>query len=107
MFSKDHTARWIAGIGVGFAAGCVLGVLYAPQAGRRTRRQIAGAVKDSVDEVTAKAQDLTESIQRKTKRFRSDAQDLIEQGQTAIAKSKAQVESVLEKGADLYRMAAR
>jgi gas vesicle protein len=70
MLSHDRKPiHFTEGIGVGLAAGCLLGILYAPQAGKKTRRRLASAVKDGVGHITSKAEDLAEFARKKTLRW--------------------------------------
>lgn len=55
--NRNH-AEFIKGTIFGFAAGCLIGVFYAPQSGRRTRRRIAAAVEDGADHVKSRASHL-------------------------------------------------
>lgn len=86
MLSKDHNAVHLAtAIGCGVAAGWVLGVLYAPYAGAKTRRQLA-----------SKTEDQMESIRKKAARWQEEAKDFLDRGQ-----------AVVEQGVHLYRTAMR
>lgn len=103
--------RWItyfvAGIGFGLTAGTLIGLLYAPQTGRRTRRRMAAAVEDGADYVKSKAEDAGDHIQRRASDLCNDAGELLERGREAIEKSRAGVESAISAGARLYRQATR
>jgi gas vesicle protein len=108
MLSQNRNAgHFIAGIGVGLAAGCLLGILYAPQAGKKTRRQIASAVEGGVDYVSSKAEDTATYLRKETSRLKNEATDLLDRGQAAIGKGKAHLEDAIEKGSRLYRAATR
>jgi len=48
----------------GLVAGGVGGLLYAPQSGTRTRRQLANAVDGAKERAGEMAQDATEAVQR-------------------------------------------
>jgi gas vesicle protein len=107
MLSKDRNAiQFITGLGIGLAAGGLLGILYAPRSGRKTRRRLANAVEDGVDQVASKAEDTTEYIRKQALRLQNESKEFLDRGQAAIQKGKAQLEDVLEKGAELYRAAA-
>jgi len=106
--SRDrNVVHFVAGIGFGLAAGCALGILYAPQAGRRTRRQLARTVEDSVDFVSSKAHATTEYIRDGAQRLQDEARDLLDRGQTVVETGKARLEDAVETGTRFYRMAAR
>ncbi len=97
----------VLGLSFGAAAGCLIGVLYAPQAGRRTRRQVVSAMEDGVDYVKSKAEDTGKYIREKTSRLQNGADELLDRGKAALEKGKAQIESAMEAGTDLYHAAWR
>jgi len=67
---NDWSKGLLFGILVGFAAGAAVGLLYAPEKGRRTRRQLV----KRAERLSARASDVIES-----------AEDLIEAGRKKIA----------------------
>ena len=108
MLSQNREAiHFITGIGVGLTAGCLLGILYAPQAGEKTRRRLISAAVDAVGHVTSKAEDMAAFVRKETSRLQNEAKDLLDRGEAAVEKAKVQVEGAIEKGVHLYRAAAR
>jgi gas vesicle protein len=108
MFLQERGgAHFIAGFGFGLAGGCLIGLLYAPQAGRRTRRQIAAALEDGADYVKAKAEDTGDYVHTQTSHLRNEAGELLNRGKEAIQEGRAALESTLDAGANLYRHATR
>jgi gas vesicle protein len=108
MLLQDRgIAFFVAGVGFGLAAGSLIGLLYAPQAGRRTRRQIAAALEDGADYVTSKATDTGDYIQKQTSHLRNEAGELLDRGKAVIDEGKAGIESTFAAGAKLYRQATR
>jgi len=108
MLSQDRSAAYfVAGLGFGLAAGCLIGVLYAPQAGRKTRRHLASAMEDGLHYATSKAEDTSEYVRKGTSHLRKEAGELLDRGKAAIEQGKAKVEAALETGAGLYREATR
>jgi gas vesicle protein len=58
----------LAGLAVGLGVGAALGLLYAPEKGRKTRREIvkrAGRLGDRASDVLESAEDLIEAGRRK------------------------------------------
>jgi gas vesicle protein len=100
-------AYFVAGVGCGLAAGSLLGLLYAPQSGRRTRRQIANALEDGAEYLVSKVEDTGDYILKRTSDLRNEAGDLIDRGKSVIEEGKAGVESAFAAGAKLYRQATR
>jgi gas vesicle protein len=107
LLQERGVSYFVAGVGLGFAAGSLIGLLYAPQAGRRTRRQIATALEDGADYVTSKAEDTGDYIQKQTSHLRDEAGELLDRGKAAIEEGRAGIESAIAAGAKLYRQATR
>ena len=97
----------VLGLGFGVAAGCLIGMLYAPQAGRRTRRQMVSAMEEGADDVKSRAEDTGKYIREKASRLQTGAEELLDRGKAAIEKGKDQIESAMEAGTDVYRWAWR
>ena len=100
-------AYFFAGVGCGLAAGSLIGLLYAPQSGRRTRRQIANALEDGAEYIISKVEDTGDYIDKQTSNLRNQAGELIDRGKSVIEDGKASVESAFAAGAKLYRQATR
>jgi gas vesicle protein len=108
MLVKDRAvAYFAAGVGFGAAAGSVIGLLCAPQAGRRTRRQVAAALEEGTEYVKSKAEDTGDYIQKQTSHLRNEAGELLNSGKAVIEEGKAGIESAISAGAELYRQATR
>jgi len=98
---------FVGGLGVGLAVGGLLGLLYAPQSGRRTRRQINAAVKDGADFVASRAEDAADYIQKQTSYLRDEAGELLDRGKAVIEDGREGIGSAFNAGAKLYRRATR
>ena len=85
----------------------MIGLLYAPQAGRRTRREIAATLEDGADYVKSKAEDSGDHIQKQASQLRDEAGELLDRGKAAIEEGRAGIESAIAAGAKLYRQATR
>ena len=72
MKSKDV----ILGIVGGLAAGAVLGILFAPDNGKNTRKKIAKKSNEVKDNVKDSFNDLLETIEDKYKNLTSKAEDV-------------------------------
>src|SRR5215467_12862278 len=106
MLSRQRGAtHFVVGLGFGFAAGCLFGLLYAPQVGRRTRRHIVAALEDGADYVKAKAEDTGDYIHKQTSHLHNEAGKLLDRSRAALEEGRASIESTLEAGAKLYRQA--
>ena len=86
---------WIA-FGLGLSAGAAVALLYAPQSGERTRRQIKKNIDDSVDYLEDAAGYL-----------REQADYLSKEAQKTIKRTKGQVEEVVDKAAGVVTDAVK
>ena len=108
MASRERkSSDLVLGLGFGVATGCLVGVLCAPQTGRRTRRQMVSAMEVGVDHVKFTAEDTGKYIREKTWRLQTGADELLDRGKAAIERGKIQIESAMEAGTDLYHAAWR
>ena len=79
---------FVAGLGIG----AVIALLFAPQSGEDTRKQIA-----------EKAQEGTEFVASKSREIRKQAEELVDQGKDLVSKQKARLADVFESGKQTVR----
>ena len=79
---------FIAGLGIG----TVVALLFAPQTGEKTRKQIVDKAQDGKDYVTSKGREI-----------RKQAEDIVDQGKDLVNKQKARLADVLESGKQAAR----
>jgi gas vesicle protein len=79
---------WIA-FGLGVSAGAAVALLYAPQPGAKTRRQLRKGINEGVDYLEDAAEYLKEQ-----------AESLSKEAQKTIKRTRSQVEDVVEKVSD-------
>ncbi len=77
---------------VGMGVGAAIALLFAPQSGEKTRKQIADKAQDGKDFVTSKGREL-----------RKQAEDLVDQGKDLVTKQKARLADVLASGRQVAR----
>jgi gas vesicle protein len=79
---------FVAGIGIGAA----VALIFAPQSGEETRKQIAEKAQEGKDFVASKSREI-----------RRQAEDLVDQGKDLVSKQKARLADVLESGKQAAR----
>lgn len=79
---------FVAGVGIGAA----IALLFAPQSGEETRKQIAGKAQEGKDYVASKGREI-----------RKQAEELVDQGKELVNKQKARLADVLESGKQVAR----
>ena len=73
------SGRVFLGLLAGVAAGALLGVLFAPEKGSVTRRNIANKSSDYVDDLKSKFQDFLESVSERIERVKEGASEFAEE----------------------------
>jgi gas vesicle protein len=79
---------FVAGVGIGAA----IALLFAPQSGEETRKQIAEKAHEGKDYVASKGREI-----------RKQAEDLVDQGKDLVNKQKSRLADVLESGKQAAR----
>ena len=75
MSDKDTTANFGMGLIIGAAIGTAIGMLYAPQSGKKTR----ALLREKADETVEKAEDIIEDARDRAKKIIADAQKKAEE----------------------------
>jgi gas vesicle protein len=92
MSAKNY---WFA-FGIGVTAGAAIALLYAPQTGVRTRKQLRKGVEDASDYLEDAANYLKEQAERLSK-----------ETEKAIKRSRGPVERTFEKATDAVQSAVK
>jgi len=73
------SGRVVLGLLAGVAAGALLGVLFAPEKGSVTRRNIAKKSEDYVDDLKSKFQDFLESVNERIEKVKENATEFADE----------------------------
>ena len=92
MSAKNY---WLA-FGIGVTAGAAIALLYAPQTGIKTRKQLRKGVEDAGDYLEDAANYLREQAERLSK-----------EADKAIKRTRGQVESAVDKASDVVQTAVK
>ena len=85
---STKVAYFAAGIGIG----TVIALLFAPQSGEETRKQIAEKATEGKDYMASRGREI-----------RKQAEELVDQGKDLVSKQKARLADVLESGKQAAR----
>ena len=55
---KESALKVLSGLAIGAVIGGAIGILFAPKAGKETRQEISGKVKETVQEIKDKVEEL-------------------------------------------------
>jgi gas vesicle protein len=92
MSAKNY---WFA-FGIGVCAGATVALLYAPQTGTKTRKQLRRGVSDASDYL----EDAGDYLKAQAERFSEEAQK-------AIKRTKGQVDFAVDKAGDVVNNAVK
>jgi gas vesicle protein len=88
------TDKVILGVLGGLAAGAIMGILFAPEKGKKTRRKIRNTSNDYADELKDKFDDALENLYKKYNVLKEDGQGLFNEGKAKFEKTKKDIENI-------------
>jgi gas vesicle protein len=90
------TGKVLLGTLAGLAIGATAGILFAPEKGSTTRRQILDKGDIYADELKSKFDEFRGTLSEKFRRTKRDAEELVDQGKAKINDTKKVVRNVTE-----------
>jgi gas vesicle protein len=102
MANNDSGASGLGWFLAGLGVGALIGVLYAPKAGKETREDLANAARDAQE----KAAELVEQGKQKANEYVEQGKQYVEQGKKKAAElveeGKRQAKESVDKGREYY-----
>ncbi|MBP4142189.1 YtxH domain-containing protein [Flavobacterium sp. I-SCBP12n] len=92
----------ILGVLGGVAVGALLGVLFAPEKGDKTRRKIMDKSNDYAEELKDKLDSLLGSISNKYEKIWKEGESLLADGKSKLNDAKKEGEDLLAEGKSKY-----
>jgi gas vesicle protein len=89
-----NSGKVLTGILAGFAAGAVIGILFAPDKGSLTRKKIATKGDDYVNDLKTKYDELVETVRSKYDGVKQGAKDLAAKGKEALKEAKDDIDNM-------------
>ena len=87
------SGKVILGTLAGLAIGAIAGILFAPEKGSTTRKQIMDKSDDYVDELKSKFDEFFDSITQKFERIKKEGEELASKGKTKYDEAKKEVKN--------------
>ena len=87
----------------GMGIGALIGILFAPQSGERTRELIAGKAEEGRDYLSQKGRAARDQAAYYVDRGKETASSYVDRGKEAIAHQREQLTSAIEAGKQAYR----
>jgi len=85
------TGKVVLGALAGLAIGAIAGILFAPEKGSTTRKQIMDKGDDYVNKLKSKYEKLRDSVAEKFESTKNDAENLVEKGKEKYDDAKSDV----------------
>ncbi|MEP7266371.1 MAG: YtxH domain-containing protein [Saprospiraceae bacterium] len=89
------SGKILLGVLAGVTAGAFIGILFAPDKGKNTRKKISKKGNDYAEELKSVFDDFLESITEKLESAKDDADDLIQKGKSKVKEVKSDVKNTL------------
>ncbi len=80
MTNTDNTVKIAGALFIGAAIGGLLGILFAPQKGSKTRKDISGKSNGLTDEMNEKVQEFIEKFSKESESMKEKANHLMKNG---------------------------
>jgi gas vesicle protein len=90
-----NVVKFWAVFGIGVAAGAAVALLYAPQSGERTRRQVRRKLEDASEYVKDTAETISEHANKAYKVGRGAVEDALDTASTAYDAAAKRVQSIV------------
>jgi len=103
MASNRGNKNTILALAIGAIAGAGIALLFAPQSGKETRRDVRRAGKKALDKTQALKAELCGSIDHMAEEVWGKVLEDLEQGRKWTEKSIAELQRVLNSGRDYIR----
>ena len=89
-----NTGKVVLGAIAGLAIGAIGGILFAPEKGSKTRKQIVDKGDEYVDELKSKYGEFSDSLTEKFEGTKKDAENLAEKGKAKYDDVKKNIKKV-------------
>lgn len=80
--------RFLTALGIGAAAGAAIALLYAPQAGAKTRRQLRRGMEDASERIRDTAGTVGDCATKYYKKSREAMEDAVDTAQNVVTAAK-------------------
>jgi gas vesicle protein len=90
-------AYFLAGLGVG----ALIGVLYAPKAGRETREELLSNAREGTEYLRARTKEAAEGVSNLVDKSKVKVAEYVGQGREVVDRGRAQWEEFVERGKSL------
>ncbi|OCB76054.1 YtxH domain-containing protein [Flavobacterium crassostreae] len=87
------TDNVILGVLGGLAAGAILGILYAPDKGEKTRKRIKDKSMDCADDLKCKLDAVVENISEKYNDLKKESKEMYAEGKSKIEQAHQDLEN--------------
>lgn len=91
------TDKVLLGVLAGVAAGAILGILYAPEKGDKTRRKIKDKSTDYADSLKGKFESTLDTISKKYDDLKAETKNVYAEGKSKAQEASKEIEKETER----------
>jgi gas vesicle protein len=103
MASKNENKNTLLALAIGAFAGAGIALLFAPQSGKETRRDVRRLGRKALDKTQSLREELCGSIENMAQEVWDKVQEDLDQGRKWTGKSFEELQRVLNSGRDYIR----
>lgn len=96
--SEDRQSSGFSWFIAGLGLGALLGVLYAPKAGREVREDVASSAREGAEYLKQRVSQTADQVSTLVERGKGQVNDYVEQGRDYIERGRSQVEQAVSQG---------
>ncbi len=85
---------FVAGLGLG----ALIGVLYAPKAGRELREEVASNAREGAEYLKQRSKETADQVSTLVERGKSQVSEYVDQGKDLVERGRAQVQQAVYQG---------
>jgi gas vesicle protein len=87
------SGKLVLGVLAGIAAGALIGVLFAPEKGSRTRKNIVRKGEDCIDDIQEKFNELFQTVTNKIECASQCADEIVSSGKKKYEEAKSEIKN--------------
>lgn len=97
-----NSGKILLGVLAGVAAGAMVGILFAPEKGSKTRKQIIGKGENYADGLKTKFDEFVDSLNKKYQNTMKEVDGVVAQGKAKYEDAKQEIEGAVAQGKAKY-----
>ena len=106
MTTEDKQGGSFSWFVAGLGLGALLGVLYAPKAGREVREDVANSARDGAEYLKQRSRETADQVSTLVEKGKAQVNDYVGQGKEYVERGRATVEQAVAQGREYVQQQA-